>query len=216
MKMKGIFAALAAMATTGALALLPSLPAEAAEDPAIATAKGFLSQYGASQTVQDRLIASYLAGEQWDSMSSAAEAVSVEKYTEADGDYTVNTYRDGSISVSRFEIPKVGDALNKPGISGCSVSGTSRNNCKVDMWVGLVSLSFYASYNLNNNTVTNTYGAGWSIGGACSANLVYLGRPASNIGRMDVSAQMCGIPYSTTFWLQLTVRSGSAAVSWSS
>lgn len=80
-------------------------------------------------------------------------------------------------------------------------------------WAG--RLSFYASYNLGNNTVTNTYGAGWSIGGACSVGLIYLGRPASNIGRMDVQAQMCGIPYNTTFWLQLTVRNGAASVNWS-
>lgn len=94
------------------------------------------------------------------------------------------------------------------------MSGSNRHNCTVDTWVGLIRLSFKASYNVSTNTVTNVYGAGWQIGGACSASLVYLGKPAKNIGRMDVSAQMCGVPYNSTFFLAVTLKRGVATKSW--
>lgn len=191
-----------------------TVPAAATENPTIASARAFLAQYGANHATQERLIDIYLAGGVWDSMRGSVP-LSTERYSAADADYSVNKYHDGSISVTRAELPeKTADGAQSRGISGCTVSGSARNNCKIDMWVGLVAMSFHASYNLGNNTVTNTYGAGWSIGGACGVDLVYLGRPASNVGRMDLKAQMCAIPYSTTFWLQLTVKGGSASVSW--
>lgn len=196
------------------LTLGGGLPAQAAEDPTIASARAFLAEYGADQATQDRLIEAYRLGERWDSLTDAAPAAT-RQYSTATGEYTVRTYGDGSIAVTRAEVPStVAGGVQSRGISGCAVSGTTRNNCKIDMWVGVVAMSFYASYNLGNNTVTNTYGPGWSIGGACGVDLISLGRPASNIGRMDLKAQMCLIPYSTTFWIQLKVSGGSATVSW--
>ena len=215
MKLSNTLAASAAALFVATLIVVsPAPPAQAAEDPTTSSARAFLAEYGADQATQDRLIATYLAGEKWDSLTNATPT-DTRQYTNAAGDYTVNTYADGSIAVTRAELPTaVAGGLQSRGISGCTVSGTSRSNCKIDMWVGVVAMSFYASYNVGNNTVTNTYGAGWSIGGACGVDLIYLGRPASNIGRMDLKAQMCMIPYSTTFWLQLKVSGGSASVSW--
>ncbi|MGH1524733.1 hypothetical protein ACRAWC_12115 [Leifsonia sp. L25] len=93
------------------------------------------------------------------------------------------------------------------------MSGKVYSNCKIDMWVGLVQMAFRASYNLGTNQVTNAYGAEYTILTACSAS-PSLNRPAANIARLNVAAQMCALPYATVFWLQLTVSGGSARVSW--
>lgn len=187
----------------------------AVDEQVVSEASEFLQAYGADAETQDRLIAAYLAGETWDSFSSSSTPISVENTNETDGDYTVSTFMDGSISVVRIESPvDVGAGEIQPmGISGCSVSGNVHSNCKIDMWVGVVSMSFYATYNLGNNTVTNAYGGGWTIGGACSSSGT-LTRPVSNIALMTVQAQMCVVGYTTWFELRLTISGGSAKVSW--
>ncbi|MFC6356117.1 hypothetical protein [Luethyella okanaganae] len=71
-----------------------------------------------------------------------------------------------------------------------------------------------ANYNVSSNTVSSVWGASWTIGGSCSSSLAYLGRPNSNTGLETVSAQMCGVPYATSFNLQVQVSGGTATESW--
>ncbi|WP_146079453.1 hypothetical protein [Rathayibacter sp. AY2B9] len=200
-----------------ALALTGAAPASAsteAEHSEVVTAREFLSEYGVPSETQDDLVEAYLAGEAWDSLSSANPTVKVVEEKRPDGDYTISTYEDGSVSVVR--IGGEGADVKTRGISECSVSGSARNGCKIDTWVGLVSMSFYTSYNLSSNTVTaNPWGPAWTIGGACGSSLNYLGRPLANRAQMLINAQMCGVPYNTTFELRLTVSGGAATVSWS-
>lgn len=177
-------------------------------------ARSFLTQYGVDAQTQDTLISSYKAGESWDSFSSDSNPVTTTSSIKGGFQENVSHYADGSVSVTRLEQAKKPSLSTKSSPNGCTVSGSNRNNCTVDMWVGVVSMSFKASYNVSTNTVTSVYGAGWQIGGACSANLVYLGKPAKNIGRMDVNAQMCGVPYNSTFFLAVTLKGGVATESW--
>lgn len=191
-------------------------PANAVSEPSeITSAKEFMTEFNVPQETQLRLIEEYLAGNTWDSMTPGETPVDTVSESNQSGDFTISTFADGSVSVSKIEhATQIVNPWTR-GISGCSKSGTQYNNCRVDMWVGLVSLSFYASYNLSTNRVTNgPWGGGYTIGGACSAYISYIGRPAVNIGQMIVQAQMCGIPYSTWFELRLTVTGGRAVVSW--
>jgi hypothetical protein len=200
-----------------ALALIGAAPASASMDTEraeVVTARAFLSEYGVPAETQDDLVEAYLAGEAWDSLSSANPTVKVVEETRPDGDYTISTYEDGSVSVVRIG----GDVANGKtrGINECSVNGSARNGCKIDTWVGLVQMSFYTSYNLSTNRVTaDPWGPAWTIGGACGSSLNYLGRPLANRAQMLVNAQMCGVAYNTTFELRLTVAGGAATVSWS-
>lgn len=188
----------------------PSTSQNSPLDPSTLTeAREFLAQHGVTTDVQDELIRSAARGERWDSMTSDNTPVSTVSRTADDGEYTTNTYEDGSVSVIRLETPS-----RSRGISGCTVQGNLRSNCKIDTWVGLVSMSFFATYNLGTARVNNVYGGGWSIGGSCSSSQIYLGRPAANIGLQQVSAQMCGAAYNTVFSLKLTVAGGNASVSW--
>lgn len=199
--------------TAGALFIASGTPAQAAPDDGAESVRSFLAQYGADESTQDRLLAEYRAGGVWDSMSSSKNPVSTRSFTQADGAYTVGTYPDGSIAVTRVEAPDPNASALARGISGCSVSGKVYTNCKIDMWVGAVQLAFRASYNLSTNQVTNAYGAEYTILGACGASSS-ITRPASNIARLNVPTQMCVLPYSSVFWLQLTVSGGSARVNW--
>lgn len=205
--------ALAVLLAAGALVVASGAPAQAAPDDGAESVRGFLAQYGATEATQDRLLAEYRAGGVWDSMSSSKQPVSTRSYTEPDGAYTVGTYADGSVAVTRVETPDPSGSDRARGISGCSVSGKVYSNCKIDMWVGAVQLAFRATYNLSTNQVTNAYGAEYTVLGACSASS-NISRPAGNIARLNVPTQLCVLPYSTVFWLQLTVSGGSARVTW--
>jgi|GEM_PF-2908218 len=178
-------------------------------------AREFLSEHGVAPDARDRLIDELENGGRWDSFSSESAPVSITE-SQSDGfDVRVARYADGSVSVSRIEIPVPDSGVSTySSPHSCTASGSWRNNCTVDMWVGAVSMSFKASYNVSTNQVSSVYGAGWTVGGACSTSLVYLGAPAWNIGRMDLNAQMCGAPYNTTFFLQVTVSGGVATESW--
>lgn len=127
-----------------------------------------------------------------------------------DGAYTVGTLPDGSVAVTRVEAP---DA-SAPSITGCSVSGKVYTDCRIEMRVGVDQLAFRASYDLSTDEVTNAYGAEYAILGACGASSG-ISRPAGNVARLNVSAQMCALPDAPVVWLQLTVRDGSAHVGWS-
>jgi hypothetical protein len=208
----------AAMAVV--IALTTTVPMSANAAPAatdgLDEARSFLASHGVAADVQDRLISEFQAGEAWDSFSS--DAVPVETTSALEGGYlkTVAHYADGSVSVSRVEQPKakpkgVVGTLSSP--NGCSVSGNMRNDCNVDMWVGVVSMGFKASYNVSTNKVTNVYGAQYTVGGACGVSHT-LGRPAGNIGRLDVYASMCVVGYQSSFFLQVTLRNGVATESW--
>lgn len=183
-----------------------------------ATASDFLSNYGVDHATIKTLIDEYEHGGKWDSFSSDSEPVRIENSAVDGFNETVNHYADGSVAVTRTEIPH---AVDPSGISpmstvhDCSVSGNMRNNCQADMWVGVISMGFKMSYNAATNHVTNVYGPQWTIGGACSASQTYLSSPASNIARLEVEATLCGIPYSNLFWLQATVSGGVATESWS-
>ncbi|WP_147440470.1 hypothetical protein [Mycetocola tolaasinivorans] len=178
----------------------------------------FLTEYGVSLETQHALFEKLEKGEKWDSFSSLVEPTSSESYVENGYEKTVAHYNDGSVSVSRIELPiEIGsaDLAGRSSPSGCSVGRDgARNNCTVDTWVGLIKLGFKANYNVNSNRVSNVWGATWAIGGSCSSSLVYLGTPNRNLGQMTVSAQMCAIPYATAFNLAVTVSGGKATKSW--
>jgi hypothetical protein len=184
---------------------------------AFAQASAFLSAHHVDEDTQSALFDKFLAGDAWDSFSSESAAVSVRKYVADGHDQTVSHYPDGSVAVTRVEIPVAAKTAFgvRSSPHGCTVgSGGARSNCNVDMWVGLISMAFKANYNLTTNKVTSVWGASWTIGGSCESSLQYLGRPNSSTGNLTVSAQMCGVPYNTAFNLAVTVSGGVATESW--
>ncbi|TDX79008.1 hypothetical protein EDF35_2233 [Rathayibacter sp. PhB151] len=202
-----------AIAAVFFLGATPASASTTSETPEVASARAFFSEYRVAPQTQDALIEAYLAGEEWDSFSSSNPTVDVVEETRADGEYTISTYEDGSISVVRIGADAV--SAEARGITQCSVRGPERNGCKIDTWVGVVQMSFYTSFNLSSNTVTaDPWGPAWTIGGACSSTMTYLGRPLANRAQMNINAQMCIIGYTTTFELRLTVSGGVATVSW--
>lgn len=211
--------AMGLLATSPAFADEPYPDATPRQLAAIAEAGDFLTEYGVDQATQDDLFDKFLAGEPWDSFTSASTPVRVEETVEDGYNKTVSYYSDGSVAVSRLEVPvapiATGGVSTMSEPNGCTIgSGGARTNCNVDTWVGLISMGFKANYNVSTNTVSSVWGASWTIGGSCSSSLVYLGRPNSNTGLETVSAQTCGVPYATSFNLQVQVSGGKATESW--
>lgn len=73
-------------------------------------------------------------------------------------------------------------------------------------------MSYFATYNLGTNRVTNVYGGSYNVIGSIASSVVYLGIPASNVGLYQVSGRTPIIPYDTVFNLKLTVSGGNAVV----
>lgn len=231
LKSRALLGAFATAASAALVVVGAAMPAQAAisvdaDSASVQTvsdvtksAADFLAKYGVDQATADTLIAEYENGGKWDSFSSETTPVSTQTQRVAGFDETVKHYADGSVAVSRLQVPRVvtpGTIQPMDAVHGCTVSGNMRNNCQADMWVGVVSMGFLMSYNASTNTVTSVYGGTWSIGGACGSSQKYLGKPAYNIARLEVSASMCAIPFQTVFWLQATVSGGVANESWSS
>lgn len=172
----------------------------------------FFDEYGVDRVTQQRLVSVIESGGRWEAMSADSTPIASET-SEALGpndhraETVVDRYSDGSVSVRSLELPADDGA-----IGGCSRSGTSYSNCTVDFWYGLVSMSFKADYSLasGKNRITNQWGATWTIGGACSTSKNYFGRPSSTRARLEVQAQMCSLPYTTTFYLELSVGGNRA------
>jgi hypothetical protein len=125
---------------------------------AFAQASAFLSAHHVDEDTQSALFDKFLAGDAWDSFSSESAAVSVRKYVADGHDQTVSHYPDGSVAVTRVEIPVAAKTAFgvRSSPHGCTVgSGGARSNCNVDMWVGLISMAFKANYNLTTNKVTS-------------------------------------------------------------
>jgi hypothetical protein len=199
--------------------LVATTPLAANATPAdpYAEARSFLASNGVSEETQDDLITSFAAGESWDSFSSDSTPVSSTTTLKGGYSKTVAHYADGSVSVSQIEQPRVvpkGQVSTQSSPNGCTVSGNVRSNCNVDMWVGVVQLAFKATYNVATNKVTNVWGPGHNIVGACSVTQTYLGIPVANVGRYDVSASMCFPNMTTSFFLQVTLKNGVATESW--
>jgi hypothetical protein len=192
------------------------------QDEAIRNAREFFNEFRVDESTQHQLIRAYIAGEQWDSASSSNIPITVAAYKQNGYDYTVNTYVDGSINVLRIQEAVAPGELG--GISECTqiVNGSQdhRNGCKVDFWYGLVSMSFKANFTYvtpGYDRIDMIYGANNTVGGACDVNTTYFGIVQSTENsngparaRYEVQAQMCGVPYSTTFFLELTVGAGGA------
>lgn len=226
MKTSGIFRATATTAAAVALAPAGGTAAEAGpaerareRDRTVNLSvkqetdiRAFFDEYGVAPASQDRLIRTYMQGKRWDSSSSVSTPIRTTTYLSGKESKTVNRYQDGSVNVVSWEQP---GAQNSRAIIGCTKNGNSYSNCKVDFWHGLVAMSFRADYSLTPgaNKITSQWGASWTLGGACSTTKNYFGRPSSTRARLEVQAQVCGVPYSTTFFLELAVGGNKSSFS---
>ena|SRR6478735_8023278 len=222
---KWIGAVLAALTVSAALLAAPATASANEDDPLITQMETFLIEYGGSATNAAVLVKRFRAGLPIQAASSSSTPLAVQRYAKSGYNYTVSKYADGSIGVMRVQQPNpLSTGPSTFAISGCgsytSGSESHRTNCLVDFLYGLVAMSFRADFTYvtpGNDRIDSVWGDSWSIGGACSTNRNYFGiqkkyEDASGPARarLQVQAQMCGIPYTTTFYLQLQVGAGGA------
>lgn len=110
----------------------------------------WISSYGVNTATQTALVGKLSAGEILDSARGGVPISTSDQSTAAQS-ILVDTYADGSISVSTLERPSVAKLGIAPlAITGCSVSSgagyASYSNCLVQQSNGTVTLQFRANY----------------------------------------------------------------------
>lgn len=117
-----------------------------------AQSRAFLTEFGVSPEVQDRLLATTRAGGVALADSGLEAPLSVESFERDGSRYAVSTYSDGSIFVEEREIPiEVEEGEVAPmAITGCTISGgsgyTTYNRCKVHYRSHVFSYGFRATF----------------------------------------------------------------------
>lgn len=132
--------------------------------------RSFWTANGVPADVQGQLIGDLLAGEMWD-VFSGTEPVSSRTTRTLTEQRTIDTYPDGSISVTTIETPPRGASgrVTPQAVSDCRsvVSGTGYVNyydCKAFSETGVVGIGFYISYSILSGydqiiAVNSAYGA---------------------------------------------------------
>lgn len=137
-----------------------------AESSDVLASRDFMSQYGVSRKVQDRLLAQATRGKVLLADTPAAVPVRTAAKDEGTAVSTVSTYEDGSISVVTREKPREIKAgvVTPFSVTGCSfVSGSgyaSYSNCKVHYRTTVFSYGFYANFSITSgyDAISNAYG----------------------------------------------------------
>lgn len=225
------------LTATLALALLSAssiAPAQATNAPEKETSfEQFLVENEVSSSVRQELQAKVESGEALDS-AQGIEPVSEDSWIEGGERVTRLTYPDGSVSVTRLEIPvEIGTGKGQVSpqgtiINGCSVTSGSGwatyKNCRVQGDNGLVYLSFrvdYERYVGKNAKILRTHTGSVSTRTGWSATLptreVYRPTSSPNIKalvRYATNAKQIGglasETFYTSFWLDYK---GAASVS---
>jgi hypothetical protein len=161
--------------TVALLVLAGSVPAEAADSHFLTPeqeqqAREVFNEYGVSSATQDELFNKLDRGEVWDVYAGVAPVSSVtsivDGYTQ-----TLDTFADGSISVSGVEIPKEPtptDGFSTMSVTGCTYGSGAGvfygQDCRVYQNSALTEAEFYASFSQwsTGSSVSNWHD-GWVI-----------------------------------------------------
>lgn len=194
--------------------------------------RSFWASYGVSEDVQEQLLSSLDRGQRWESLGGS-HPISSTEYSTTSLQVVVDTYSDGSISVTEMEIP-----VNSAGTNSVTPAGeiapmqmsqcvqtnysTYRdyNNCFVSNNVGIAGASFRARYRVyysGYSTITSVWSPSrWYIGVTATEPVVKITRSKSTsslpaTARLSFTATlMLSIPASWTCWLDLYVYSSGA------
>lgn len=132
-------------------ALLAGAPAHAAMSEDEASLRSWFDQHGVNEPLQNRLIEKLETEGSYDAMRGGTPVKTKTKES-AESTTTIETFADGSISVSEVEKPAVAEpgTVSPMSITGCSTTGGSGwgrwSNCTVNISNGTISLAFKATF----------------------------------------------------------------------
>ena len=143
-----------ATATAGLMGANPATAADKVSPADLQYVRSAMVKYNVPLASQTRLLNEYARGERWDSETDA-KAVSTE-VTQANGvETTIFRYADGSVNVSKIDIPSAAPTEGQVGtmaISGCQGYAkpgyNAWRNCKIS-WDGVSwAVTFTAAYSV--------------------------------------------------------------------
>jgi hypothetical protein len=149
--------------------------------------RAFMTEYGVSAEVQDRLIADALSGKTLMADQTESVPVSTEVVESSGSRDVVSVYSDGSIKVVESETPAEPDGVGPMDISGCSTtvvgSQIEYRGCSVHYQTTSFSFFFLANYTILRGATTwdhidRAYGAGfpYAIGWQYAGHELFIGR----------------------------------------
>ncbi|MCI1915294.1 MAG: hypothetical protein LKJ05_06205 [Bifidobacteriaceae bacterium] len=180
-----------------------------------------LAQYDVSPQTADKLVANLASGQIWDSAIPGSTPVKTEKFKGGDVIRTVDTFKDGSISVSTlpdFDSIASRDGKQTRGISGCQyhASGKMRywKNCDSTVNLIFISMGFMFNYQTKSHKSPRitSYRAYHHhiIGGSLSG--FRFDRISSSKVRLSSNFDVAfrGFPVGWTCWMQVNVTGDNA------
>lgn len=187
--------------------------------------RSFFNSYGVDEPTQSELIESFEEGEPWDSLSGE-EPVDVSTITENSVTTKIETFADGSITVSSTDTPSAADETSDPGepsmaprsVSNCQLVSSSNyhanyTNCHANVDLGVVQMGFYfdrETLNGAQGSITRGYGAHHRIiGGALSNHRVESMNSSQMRYSADFSVAFQGFPVGWTAWMQANQGTGA-------
>lgn len=180
----------------------------------------FLTDYGVSPENRAQLISKFQTGEAWDSLTGIP--VSTDTFKQGFDVVTVDTYADGSISVSTapdleaIAQESASDSLARS-VHGCSFSGSNYagywNNCMADVNQGVIRLYFTFDYqNVRDQgaKITAYRNAGHHVVGATIAPGGFA-RQSNTAVRYNATVNYYGGIGSQSVWIQANVSGNQAS-----
>lgn len=114
----------------------------------------FFNTYGVNEQIQNDLINKFNSGQSWDSFKQDSEPVSSHEVNTENGIENINTYQDGSITVSSVtpDIVDVDEFISPmavdPGTIGSGTGYRTYKNAKIHFSNGIATASFYSNFTI--------------------------------------------------------------------
>lgn len=188
--------------------------------------RSFFNSYGVDESTQGDLIDSFEEGEPWDSLSGE-NPIDVSTVTENSVTTKIETFADGSITVSSTDTPgEANDTTDAEelgiaprSVSNCQLVSSSNyhanyTNCHANVDLGVVQMGFYfdrETLNGAQGSITRGYGSHHRIiGGALSNHRVESMSSSQMRYSADFSVAFQGFPVGWTAWMQANQGTGTS------
>ena len=183
--------------------------------------ENFWTEYQVPEATQQALLLKLEQGEMWDSLDPEVSSVHTEKLTTDSENLVIETYPDGSISVSGTSSPQEQEeGISPQSVTDCKQGSGSNNyqikyvGCKADVNYGLLRMGFnfdYTAYKGAHGVITRHYNSFNTIIGGALSNHRFSKMSNSQVRySADFSVAFEGFPAGWTAWMQANVTGSKA------
>lgn len=183
-----------------------------------------LAELGVEGTTQDELVASWEAGEMWDSLDPQAEPVREDQVVVDGAETTRQVYADGSVAELQADsgagpVQGVLGGAKPMGISGCQTSSSAYHytwkGCKANVNLGVISMGFYydrESVRDSHDKITRAWGNHHHcVGCSLSGHRIEKFSDRDYRYSTDLDVAFKGFPVGWTAYMGVKIANGAAS-----